>query len=257
MLDRLPIKHGKRLNVIVETPRGSRNKFTYEPELGLFRLGKQLPAGAVFPFDFGFVPSTLADDGDPLDVLVLIDTATFPGCLVRARLLGVMLGRQTGRSGRTVDNPRLIAVGTKSNEYDDIETLHDLPDALVDEIEHFFVSYNAASGKVFEPMGRHGRKGARSVLSAAAASQVKRLRAGKISALPNAASRRRRQDVVASRRERIGTGPHERYVRRDDKGRFTNGEAVGRAAAADQPKEAKPVATSGQGEKRARRDSAG
>src|SRR4051794_24804444 len=250
MLDRLPIKHGKRLNVIVETPRGSRNKFTYEPELGLFRLGKQLPAGAVFPFDFGFVPSTLADDGDPLDVLVLIDTATFPGCLVRARLLGVMLGRQTGRSGRTVDNPRLIAVGTKSNEYDDIETLHDLPDALVDEIEHFFVSYNAASGKVFEPMGRHGRRGARSVLAAGAASHLKRIRGGKISTLPNAATRRRRPDLATSRRERAVAGTHARYARRDDKGRFTKDQAdVGRSSAA--------AAKRGQPDKADRQDSAG
>jgi inorganic pyrophosphatase len=180
MLERLPTHHGKRLNVVVETPRGSRNKFTYEPELGLFRLGKQLPAGAVFPFDFGFVPSTRAGDGDPLDALVLLDSATFPGCLVRVRLLGVILGRQTGRSGRTVDNPRLIAVGTKSNEYDGVEDLDDLSTALVDEIEHFFVSYNAASGKIFAPMGREGRKGARSILAAGAAKNAKRMRSSAV-----------------------------------------------------------------------------
>jgi inorganic pyrophosphatase len=165
MLDRLPSRDGKRLNVIVETPRGSRNKFTYEPELATFRLGKQLPAGAVFPFDFGFIPSTRAGDGDPLDALVLLDAPTFPGCLVRARLLGVILGRQTGRSGRTVDNPRLIAVATKSNEFGSIRTLKDLPTPLVDEIVHFFVSYNAASGKSFEPSGRHGRRMAKAVLT--------------------------------------------------------------------------------------------
>jgi inorganic pyrophosphatase len=164
MLDRMPPRHGKRLNVIVETPRGSRNKFTYEPELGLFRLGKQLPAGASFPFDFGFVPSTEAGDGDPLDVLVLLDTPTFPGCLVRARLLGVIVGRQTGRSGRTVDNPRLIAVSTKSTEFEGVTTIKDLPTKLIDEIVHFFVSYNAASGKAFTATGRHGRRRARAML---------------------------------------------------------------------------------------------
>ena len=192
MLHRLPAKHGKRLNVIVETPRGSRNKFTYEPALGLFRLGKQLPAGAVFPFDFGFVPSTRAEDGDPVDALVLLDSATFPGCLVRARLLGVILGRQTGRSGRAVDNPRLIAVATKSPEYDAVETLSDLPAALVDEIEHFFVSYNEASGKVFTPLGRHGPKGAKSVLTACAASHAKRMRRDSISPLRRVSSERGR-----------------------------------------------------------------
>jgi inorganic pyrophosphatase len=164
MLTDMQARVGHRLNVIVETPRGSRNKFTYERDLGVFRLGKQLPAGAVFPYDFGFIPSTRAGDGDPLDALVLLDTPTFPGCLVRSRLLGVILGRQTGRSGRVVDNPRFIAVATKSNEFDGIKTLKDLPAPLLDEIVHFFVSYNAASGKVFEPTGRHGRRRAEAIL---------------------------------------------------------------------------------------------
>jgi inorganic pyrophosphatase len=164
MLTDMQARAGRRLNVIVETPRGSRNKFTYESDLGVFRLGKQLPAGAVFPYDFGFIPSTRAGDGDPLDALVLLDTPTFPGCLVRSRLLGVILGRQTGRSGRVVDNPRLIAVATKSNEFEGVKTLKDLPAPLLDEIVHFFVSYNEASGKVFEPTGRHGRRRAKAIL---------------------------------------------------------------------------------------------
>jgi inorganic pyrophosphatase len=178
MLTDMAALAGERLNVIVETPRGSRNKFTYEADLGLFRLGKQLPTGAVFPYDFGFIPSTRAGDGDPLDALVLLDTPTFPGCLVRTRLLGVILGRQTGRSGRVVDNPRLIAVATKSNEFDAIRTLKNLPTGLVDEIVHFFVSYNAASGKVFEPTGRHGPRRAKAILrSCLRASQPGRRRA--------------------------------------------------------------------------------
>ena len=148
-----------RVNTIIETPRGSRNKFTYMPELGLFRLGKQLPAGAVFPFDFGFVPSTLAGDGDPLDVLVLLDAPTFPGCLVYARLVGVMHARETQRSGRTVDNPRLIAVASKSGEHHDVTSIKDLAEATVDDIGHFFVSYKEAAGKRFEPGDRKGRHG--------------------------------------------------------------------------------------------------
>jgi len=77
------------LNAVVETIAGSRNKFAYDEKLGLFRLKGVLPAGASFPFDFGFVPSTKGEDGDPLDVLVLMDEPAFAGCLVPARLLGV------------------------------------------------------------------------------------------------------------------------------------------------------------------------
>jgi inorganic pyrophosphatase len=167
MLDRLPAFHrAGRLNAVIETPRGSRNKFTFEPESGTFRLGKQLPAGAVFPFDFGFVPSTLAEDGDPLDVLVLLETPTFPGCVVRSRVVGVIDGRQTGRSGRTTVNPRLIAVATKSTEYAGIRRLSELPQSLIDEITHFFVSYNEATGKRYAPTGAFGRRKAATMIEA-------------------------------------------------------------------------------------------
>src|SRR5581483_718248 len=77
------------LQVIVETPKGSRNKYKFEPKLGMFVLGKVLPDGMVFPYDFGFVPSTMADDGDPLDVLLLMDEPAFPGCLIESHVIGV------------------------------------------------------------------------------------------------------------------------------------------------------------------------
>lgn len=83
------------LNVIIETPRGSRNKYSYDEERKLIRLSGVLPAGAVFPFDFGFVPQTLGQDGGPLDVLVLMDEPVFPGCLVPCRLIGVIEANQT------------------------------------------------------------------------------------------------------------------------------------------------------------------
>src|SRR5690349_13619163 len=106
MLDRLPAYHRRTiLNAVIETPRGSRNKFKFDPATGAFELGKQLPAGAVFPYDFGFVPSTLGDDGDPLDVLVLLETATFPGCIVHVRLIGVIDGRQREASDRAEPAP--------------------------------------------------------------------------------------------------------------------------------------------------------
>ncbi|MFL5768545.1 MAG: inorganic diphosphatase [Chloroflexota bacterium] len=168
MIDRLPAFHRPgRLNAIIETPRGSRNKYSYLEETGGFRLGKELPAGAVFPFDFGFVPSTLASDGDPLDVLVLLDGPTFPGCLVRSRLLGVIEARQTGRSGRSVRNPRLIAAARKSSQFRQARSLEDLPESLVDDVVHFFESYNAATGKRFAVTGRRGVDRARELIAQA------------------------------------------------------------------------------------------
>jgi len=95
------------VHVIVDTPKGSRNKFKYDEKLGLFRLGKVLPLGSCFPYDFGFIPSTKAEDGDPVDVLVLMDEPAFSGCLVTVRLLGVIEAEQT-EEGKTVRNDRLI-----------------------------------------------------------------------------------------------------------------------------------------------------
>jgi inorganic pyrophosphatase len=142
-------KQGGFLNVIAETPKGSRNKYSYDPETGLFRLKKILPAGAVFPFDFGFIPSTLADDGDPLDVLTLMDEPAFPGCLIEARLLGVMEAKQT-KQGKTMRNDRFIATARKMKGICQPRSIKGLSDDILDQIEHFFVSYNAIEGKQFK-----------------------------------------------------------------------------------------------------------
>src|SRR5690349_21240815 len=82
-------------HVIIETPKGSHNKYDFDPKLGLFALGGVLPEGMSFPYDFGFIPSTLGEDGDPLDVLLLMDEPAFTGCLVRSRLIGVIAAKQT------------------------------------------------------------------------------------------------------------------------------------------------------------------
>ncbi len=87
-----PRENQEFIHVIVETPRGSRNKLKYDEELGVFRLKKVLPTGMAFPHDFGFVPSTKAEDGDPVDVLVLMDESAYPGCVVESRLFGVIEG---------------------------------------------------------------------------------------------------------------------------------------------------------------------
>jgi inorganic pyrophosphatase len=152
------------LNVIIETPKGSRNKFNFDPERGVFKLGGVLPAGAVFPFDFGFVPDTLGEDGDPLDVLLLMDEPAFAGCLVSCRLVGVIEANQTERDQETMRNDRLIAVASNSYTHRHIRELQDLSDNLLEEIEHFFVSYNEIKGKKFEPLHRRGANAALQVV---------------------------------------------------------------------------------------------
>src|SRR5262245_10817867 len=113
------------VHVIIEAPKGTRNKFKFDEELGLFRLSKVLPLGSSFPYDFGFIPSTRAEDGDPLDVLVLMDEPTFPGCLLTVRLLGALEAEQTEK-GETIRNDRLVgAVVTPYNE-PNVRSLHEV-----------------------------------------------------------------------------------------------------------------------------------
>jgi inorganic pyrophosphatase len=151
------------LHVFIDTPKGSRNKYKYDLEYDLFKLGGVLPAGAVFPFDFGYVPSTKGGDGDPLDVLVLMDEPAFVGCLVPARLLGVIEADQT-EDGKTTRNDRLIAVAANARDHGDLQSLDQLNDNLLQEIEHFFISYNTIKGKQFTPRGRYGPDRAKQVV---------------------------------------------------------------------------------------------
>jgi inorganic pyrophosphatase len=143
------------LNVIIETPKGCRNKYAFDFDFKNYRLKSVLPNGAVFPFDFGSIPGTTAEDGDPLDVLLLMDEPAFTGCLVRARLLGVIEAAQTS-DGKTERNDRLIAVAAESHTHSSLKSLGMLDSELVKEIEHFFVSYNQIRGKEFKPIGRKG-----------------------------------------------------------------------------------------------------
>jgi inorganic pyrophosphatase len=111
--------------------------------------------GLAFPYDFGFIPSTRAEDGDPLDVLVLGEDALFPGCVVTIRLVGVLQAEQT-EHGKTFRNDRLLgAIETPVNR-PAIQTLEDLRSERLDEIEYFFVAYNHLEGRHFQPIGRHG-----------------------------------------------------------------------------------------------------
>ena len=143
------------LNVVIETPKGCRNKYAFDFDIKNYRLKSVLPEGAVFPFDFGSVPGTEGEDGDPLDVLMLMDEPAFTGCLVEGRILGVIEAEQTENS-KTERNDRLIAVATKSHTHASLRSLLGLEPRLIDEIEHFFISYNKARGKKFKPIGRKG-----------------------------------------------------------------------------------------------------
>ncbi len=154
-------EESEELNVIIDTPKDSRNKYKYDEKLGLFKLSGVLTVGHFFPFDFGFIPQTLGGDGDALDVLVLMDEPAFVGCLVRSRLVGVIEAEQTERDGKTERNDRLIGVAADSIIHADIKTINDLNKTLVDQIEHFFISYNEAKGKKFKSLGRFGARKAK------------------------------------------------------------------------------------------------
>ena len=155
------------LNAIVETPKGSRNKFAFDEKLGLFQLHKILPSGFAFPFDYGFVPTTLADDGDPVDVLVLMDQAAFTGCLVRCRLIGVIEAEQQDKAGAIERNDRLVAVASHSIDYAELQSLKNVRDGLVENLEHFFVAYHDLDGKQYRILNYAGPKRAAELVEAA------------------------------------------------------------------------------------------
>lgn len=156
MIDLAPFdEESGHLNAIIDTPKGSRNKFKYDQKLGMFRLGGALPLGAVFPFDFGYIPSTRGGDGDPLDILILMDDPAFTGCLVPAKLIGVIEANQT-EDQETTRNDRLIAVSADSRNHSHVRFLGDLNNNLVHEIGRFFVSYNETKGKKFEILSQRG-----------------------------------------------------------------------------------------------------
>jgi len=134
---------------IVETPRGTRTKYDYEPDLGAFKVKRLLPEGMAFPLDFGFIPSTLGGDGDPLDVMVLADEPGVVGGLLGVRLVGVIAANQT-EGDNTVRNDRLLAVSTVSRLHARVEEAPDLGQDVLDQLTAFWVQYNALQGKRFE-----------------------------------------------------------------------------------------------------------
>jgi inorganic pyrophosphatase len=158
-----------QVQVLIETPRGCRNKYKLDEKTGRMKLSKVMPEGMVFPYDFGLFPGTEGDDGDPLDVLVLHDEPTFPGCQIDCRLIGVLRAHQTDANGKEGRNDRVIAVADASVLYASINELADVEPKVVKQIEEFFVNYQKVRDVEITLMGRGGSAEAKEKLQKALA----------------------------------------------------------------------------------------
>jgi inorganic pyrophosphatase len=146
------------VNVIVETPKGSTQKYDFDPKTGYFKLKKTMPLGSVFPFDFGFIEGTIGEDGDPLDIIIISEIETFPGCAVDCRIIGAIEAEQQEPDGEKMRNDRYIGIPEISNQYAEIKEMKDFPKQIIDELSNFFVNYNEQAGKKFEPLKRINAK---------------------------------------------------------------------------------------------------
>jgi inorganic pyrophosphatase len=146
---------GNTLRVVVETPRGSRHKYAWNEELHAFELRSTLPSGMAWPYDYGFIPGTKGEDGDPLDILVLMDEPTFAGCILRVRLIGAFKIEKNGKR-----NDRYVGCLLPSKETslstDGYESLKDLPEQLLQEMETFLQMYSVQKGNDVRLLGRMG-----------------------------------------------------------------------------------------------------
>jgi inorganic pyrophosphatase len=152
-----------QVDVVVEIPRGSRNKYEYDEERGVMRLDRRLVGAVAFPADYGYVPETRSEDGEPLDALVLLDEPTFPGIWVTARVVGVSwLGTSSGREAK------LLCVPLGDPAYEEVHDLSDLPGHVVREIGQFFAVYKQLDGgSTTTDEGQEGRNVALQVLDEA------------------------------------------------------------------------------------------
>lgn len=167
-LDRLP-PHDDEGNVlvVVEAPRGARVKTKWEPKLGAMTLGKPLPLGVAYPYDWGFVPGTKASDGDPIDAMVLHDSATFPGVVIPSILIGVIRLSQKNEKKKRERNDRLIAVPADAPRWNEVRGAADLPVRTRRELEQFFVTVTGFTEKDVHILGWGGAREAMKLLRAA------------------------------------------------------------------------------------------
>jgi inorganic pyrophosphatase len=160
-------KKEKLINAIIETPKGSRNKIKFDQKLGIFKLSTILGEGLRFPYDFGFIPSTAGADGDPLDILLLMDEPTYPGILVEARPIGVVTARQEDKKDK-IRNDRLIAVADKSILFKHVKDIDDMHKEFIEQLGMFFKFYNDDKDREFDIIDIKGEKHARDIVKDAA-----------------------------------------------------------------------------------------
>jgi len=136
------------INVLIEIPGGSKNKYEFDKELQAFALDRVLYSSVRYPYDYGFVPNTLADDGDPLDGMVIIDEPTFPGCIIAARPIGMLEMIDGGDR-----DEKILCVPDKDPRYTHVKSLNDVAPHRLDEIAEFFRTYKNLEKKVTEILG--------------------------------------------------------------------------------------------------------
>jgi inorganic pyrophosphatase len=149
---------------VIETPKGSRNKYAFNHDLGVFEMRKVLPRGTSFPYDFGFIPATKGEDGDPLDILLLLDESAPAGCVIRTRVVGALLAEQSEDGKTWVRNDRLIGVAVHAKLHGNVKNLKEINPRVLDEIEAFFEEYNRMQDRQFRPADRVGPKQAQKLI---------------------------------------------------------------------------------------------
>jgi inorganic pyrophosphatase len=154
------------VDVVIETPKGSAQKYDYVPNTPFFKLSKILPSGMVFPYDFGFIPKTKGEDGDPLDVIVISEFNSFPGVIIKCRIIGGIKSEQSEEKGskKMIRNDRFLAIPKCSNIFQDVDKMDDLPKQITDNLEEFFVDYNKLEGKKFKALEKIGPKEAQRLI---------------------------------------------------------------------------------------------
>jgi inorganic pyrophosphatase len=155
---------GESIRVVVEAPLGSSLKLEYDPQLEVFTIARALPLGMVYPFDWGFVPGTRAEDNDPVDAMAIHPAASYPGVVLPCRLLGMVEIEQRDKDGKKETNNRLIATPDWHEPLREVKDARDLPEHVKRELEQFFVAVTAFTGKKIKVRGWAGRGKARAFL---------------------------------------------------------------------------------------------
>jgi inorganic pyrophosphatase len=139
------------IHAVIEIAKGQRNKIEFDKELQAFRLDRYLYSASVYPSDYGFIPQTLADDGDPLDVLVMVNEPTFAGCIIKTRVIGMYTMLDHGR-----EDSKILGVPDRDPLFDDVRHLEDVPSHFLKEVQHFFSTYKQLEGVTVQPGHWHG-----------------------------------------------------------------------------------------------------